>query len=118
MLEGLRPTKADLTARFGLSQRLSVRIGALLASKVELTAAVLEAARPNSPVEAFLLRKEILAEAAELVTSRLQSLAADSKLELDLVVEEAAGGAKRIIGLEEEMAADASFTAPDRKSVV
>ncbi|KAF0241948.1 MAG: hypothetical protein FD180_4190, partial [Planctomycetota bacterium] len=110
MLEGIRPTKADLTGRFGLSQRLSVRIGALLASKVELTATVLESAKPGSPVEAFFLRREILAEAASLDTDRIQTLAADAKLDLDLAVEDQ--GARRVIGLEEELAAAADFAAP------
>lgn len=107
MLEGLRPTKQDLTGRFGLSQRLAVRIGALLASKVELTSTLLESAKPGTPVEAFLLRKEILAEAARLDTDRVQTLAADAKLELDLAVEEQ--GAKRVLGLEEELAASPEF---------
>ncbi|MCE9584027.1 MAG: hypothetical protein K8T20_16205 [Planctomycetes bacterium] len=110
MLEGLHPTKADLTARFGLSQRLCVRVGALLASRIELTAALLEAAKPGTPTETFLLRKEILAEAGVMGTERLQTLAADTNLEMDLVIEEQ--GTKRVIGLEEELAAAAEFTAP------
>ncbi len=114
MLEGLRPTKQDLTGRFGLSQRLAVRIGALLASKVELTATVLESAKPGTPVEAFLLRKEILAEAARLDTDRIQTLAAEAKLDLDLAIEEQ--GPKRVLGLEEELAAAPEFAPPAQPS--
>lgn len=110
MLEGIRPTKADLTGRFGLSQRLAVRIGALLAAKVELTAALLEAAKPGSPLEAFLLRREVLSGAAELDTDRVQALAAEAKLDMDLAVEEQGG--RRVVGLEEELAAAPEFAAP------
>ncbi|MBI2919921.1 MAG: hypothetical protein HYY18_02425 [Planctomycetes bacterium] len=115
MLEGLRPSRNDLTSRFALSQRLAVRIGALMSSKLELTAAVLESAKPGSAVETLLLRKETLSEARDLDTARLVQLGTGLPLDLDLVVEEQEG--KRVIGLAEEQAAAAEFTAPAAAAV-
>jgi hypothetical protein len=92
-----------------------VRVGALLSAKVELTATVLEMAKPGSALETLLLRKEVLAEAARLSTARLSELASGMALEASLAVEEQNG--KRVIGLEEELAAAPEFSQPQAPAV-
>ena len=44
-MQGVRLGRTEILARFGVSQRLAVRIGALLAKRIDLTAAILESAQ-------------------------------------------------------------------------
>ncbi len=50
MIKGV--TRPNEVAHLGLSNRLMARVGALLKKKLAATVAVLEAATPNSPLEA------------------------------------------------------------------
>lgn len=59
-MEGLRLSKEELKRRFALSERLAVRIGALQAKGLRLTAAVLEEAARDREIEALLLSPSLL----------------------------------------------------------
>jgi len=72
MIRGVR--NSDEARALNLSRRLLVRIGALLKKKVEVTAAVLETARADSPIETLLLDTRLLEKATELDDELLKSL--------------------------------------------
>ena len=61
-MDGVRLGRDELVRTYGLSQRLAVRVGALLAGGVEVSAALLEMAGPGSAIERLLLRPELLGE--------------------------------------------------------
>ncbi len=60
MIELPPASRSELLETFGCSRRLATRIGALLSNGVGVSALLLEEARPGSPLEALLLRKELL----------------------------------------------------------
>ncbi|MCW8132998.1 MAG: hypothetical protein KIS92_21805 [Planctomycetota bacterium] len=72
MIRGVR--KPEEAQKLGLSRRLMVRVGALLKHQVEISAAILEAARPGTPHEALLLDPALLDGAANLDEATLGAL--------------------------------------------
>lgn len=114
MVEGIRLGRDALVARFDLSQRLVTRIGALLSRQVDLTASVLETARPGSLLERVLLNPRVLTEAAALTTEQLRDVAAaveraaGAALDAPLAVLAEAGW--RTLALEEEVLAAGAWS--------
>lgn len=106
MIRGVR--KPDEAQQLGLSRRLMVRVGALLKHGIEITPAVLEAARPGTPLENLLLDPAVLEKAAAFDAVVLAGLVA-AHLKLDPQSYEApvlAGtAAPRVICLREELEA-------------
>lgn len=74
MIRGVR--SPEEARGLGISRRLMVRVGALLKQGVEITAALLETARPASALEALLLDPAVLDQARELDEELLKRLAA------------------------------------------
>lgn len=72
MIRGVR--KPEEAQGLGLSRRLLVRVGALLKHGVEITPAILEAAKPGSPHENLLLDQSLLEKAAALDEATLGQL--------------------------------------------
>lgn len=72
MIQGVR--RPEEAQGLGLSRRLMVRVGALLKKKFEITATVLESAKPDSPLERLLLDPALLAEAETLDAGRFAEL--------------------------------------------
>lgn len=109
MVEGIRLGRDALVARFALSQRLVTRIGALLSRQVDVTASVLESARPGTAVEKVLLHPRVLTEAGSLTAPALAEVVAAvegagaPRLEAPLTVVVAADW--RTVALEEEVMA-------------
>ena len=60
-MEGVRLGKEELIRAYGISQRLAVRVGALLAKGLEVSGTLLEIAGPGSAIEKLLLHPEMLA---------------------------------------------------------
>jgi len=108
VLEGVRLGKQDLIARFGMSQRLAVRIGALLAKHVEVTETVLEMAGPGSALERVLLHPQLLEQADALSTRSLGRLVAEVDKGMDPLAV-VTGDEGRLICLEEERLAEQGF---------
>jgi len=110
-MKGVRLTKRDLLERFPISNRVALRVGALLAKNVDISEAVLETAERGSSMEKLLLDQRMLRAADKLNTDMLAEMASD--LGLDdlgpLVVHEADGW--RTIVLEEEMLAEQGWQA-------
>lgn len=73
-MEGIRLPKEELKRRFGLSERLAVRFGALLSKGLAATAAVLEQAAGDRELAAFVLSPALLEKAAKLDTPALRKL--------------------------------------------
>jgi len=74
-MTGVRLNKAELIERFGISSLMVMRVGALLAQRVDMTEAVLELAGPGSATEKMLRRPEVLSQAQTLDTALIASLA-------------------------------------------
>ncbi|MBI2932756.1 MAG: hypothetical protein HYY16_14000 [Planctomycetes bacterium] len=104
MLEGLRLTKEQLKVRFGCTERLAVRVGALRAHGVDLTAAVMEEAARSPAVGRVLLAAELLAKAGALDTSAVHAIGPDAA-----VLSVVAQGGRRIIALGEETLAERAW---------
>ena len=104
MIRGVR--KPEEARALGLSRRLMVRLGALLKKSVEITPAVLEAAKPGTPLEILLLDPQLLDRAQALDTQTLENLASahlpPAAAALDLAVVPSDGGS-RVICLREEV---------------
>jgi hypothetical protein len=105
-MEGVRLGKEELVRAYGVSQRLAVRIGALLAKGLEVSATLLEIAGPGSAIEKLLLHPEMLALAerptVEAIRKLVRETGAASEGELALA-ESPTGG--RVLALEEELLA-------------
>ena len=110
-MKGVRLNKQELLKRFPISNRLALRVGALLAKKVDVSEAVLEAAEQGSATERLLLDQRILREADSLSADMLAELGESLGLGdcAPLVVAE--GDAWRTIALEEEALAEQGWAA-------
>ncbi len=106
-MKGVRLGRDELIARFGISGRLAVRIGALMASNIEITEPLLEIAGPGSAIEKVLTHPRFLKEADSITSKVLSEIVAHVGAEEQLDVQRA--GHVRIIGLAEEKLADAGF---------
>ncbi|MBI3098409.1 MAG: hypothetical protein HYY93_09240 [Planctomycetes bacterium] len=112
MLRGVRLDRETLQTRYALSVRAVVRVGALLSRGVEITAAVLEQARPGSPTEGLLLAPEWVRGEAPVTKETLerarQRLSPEHRAETDAItlVE---SGEVRVVALEEESLAEIGF---------
>ncbi|MBM4034315.1 MAG: hypothetical protein FJ291_21430 [Planctomycetes bacterium] len=105
MPTGMRGTKDFYRERFALGERLAVRLAALLAHKVDLTAAAIECLRESAPLQHVLLHPQLLDKASELTTGALRSLTLPGEeLPADFVVAEAKGW--KTIALAEELLAE------------
>jgi len=62
MIRGVR--RPDEVKGLGLSNRLLIRVGALLKRQIAISITVLESAKPNTPAESLLLDGKILSDAA------------------------------------------------------
>lgn len=111
MPTGMRGTKDFYRERFGLGERAAVRLAALLARKVDLTAAVIECLRESQALQHVILHPQLLDRASELTTESLRALALPGEeLPAALAVVEAKGW--RTIALEEELLAEQGEAAP------
>jgi hypothetical protein len=108
-MEGVRLSRNDLIQNFRISQRLAVRVGALLACNVDITAAVLEAASPGSAVERMLLHPSLLEAKGALDTPALTAAARESEAERSGPFAVADRGEWRTIAFQEEQLAEAGW---------
>lgn len=110
-MDGVRLSKEELIATYGVSQRLAVRLGALLAKGLEVTGTVLEMAGPGSAIEKLLLHPDTLARADALDTAQAQTLAVatGAAAEGGFIVADSPRG--RVLALEEERLAEAAWPA-------
>ncbi len=105
MPTGMRGTRDFFKERFRLGDRLAVRLAALLAQKVDLTAAAIECLRDSPPLQHVVLHPQLLESAGELTTQGIRSLTLPGEeLPAAFVVAEARGW--RTIALEEELVAE------------
>lgn len=101
----MRGSRDFYKERFGLGERLAVRLAALVARKVELTAAAIEMLRDSEAFQRIVLHPELLDLAEELDTETLLGLTASGdRLPAPVVVSEREGW--RTIALEEELVAE------------
>lgn len=114
-MEGVRLDKEELIRRFGVSNRLAIRIGALLAKRVDVTATVLEMSPPGSPMEKLLCSPEVLGGASALTTQSLKDAAekAGAAIEAPMMVCESKGW--RTIAIEEEVLAEEGWKAAEEE---
>jgi len=112
-MQGVRLDKKDLIQKFKLSNRLAIRVGALLAKKVDITATVLELAAPGSDMERLLCLPALLKQASNLTTESLGEVIESGGIEPDapLAVVEEEGW--RTIALEEELLAEEGWKAAE-----
>jgi hypothetical protein len=103
-MEPIRLDKAALKARFGLTERLAVRILALRRNGLDVTEALLEEVRRRPEIEEMLLSAALLEAAGTLTADGMAGLFADRR---GLTVASAGG---RILALEEELLADEAET--------
>lgn len=110
-MAGFRGSRTELETRFGLGPRLRMRVGALLAHKVDVSETLLELARAGSAYEALLLAIDPKTDAAGLTTERLAELARGLETPPDLifVVQAQTDGEWRSVMCEEELIAEAGF---------
>ena len=110
-MKGVRLGLEELIRAYGITRRLAVRIGALLARGLEVTATLIEIAGPGSAVEKLLLHPETLSGVGRLDTATVARLAAETGAdsESELVVVESEG--KRVLALAEEVLAEQAATA-------
>ena len=105
MPKGVRGTRDFFKERYGLGDRLAVRLAALLASKVELTAAAIECLSDSPALQHAILHPELLEHAEGLDTEKLRALVLPGeKLPASFIVAEHEGW--RTIVLEEELLAE------------
>jgi hypothetical protein len=107
MPEGVRGSRDYFKERFGLGDRLAVRLAALLSRQVALTAASVECLKDSPAFRHVILHPRLLEDAEELDTERLHSYSgAGEELPASFVVTEEDGW--RVIALEEELLAEES----------
>jgi hypothetical protein len=102
MVDGVRLSKEELKGRYGLTERMAVRIGALTSKGLEVSGAVLEESARTKDVEALLLSPELLAGAAGLDAKGVKEL---TKQPLTVMVQDG----RRILALEEEALAEKAW---------
>jgi hypothetical protein len=111
MPTGVRGTSAFYKERHGLGDRLAVRLAALLAHKVDLTAAAIECLRDSPALQHAILAPQLLGLAATLDAEKLRSLALPGEeLPAPFAVVEEKGW--RTIALEEELVAERGTAEP------
>ncbi|MBM4039845.1 MAG: hypothetical protein FJ290_15165 [Planctomycetes bacterium] len=111
MPTGMRGTRDFYKERFGLGDRLAVRLAALLAQKVDLTAAAIECLRDSAPLQHVILHPQLLERTGELTTESLRALTLPGEtLPAEFVVAEAQGW--RTIALAEELLAEQAEPEP------
>lgn len=98
MPEGVRGSRDYFKERYGLGERLAVRLAALLSHRVALTAAAIECLRESPALQSVILHPELLRHPESLTTA---SLAAGEPLPAPLVVVD--DGPWRTVALEEEL---------------
>jgi transposase len=105
-MEGVRLGKDELVRTYGISRRLAVRVGALLAKGFEVSGTLLEIAGPGSAVEKLLLHPETLASADRPTVEAIRKLARETGAasEGELALAESPGGG-RVLALAEELLA-------------
>ncbi|MDP6359466.1 MAG: hypothetical protein QF473_30375 [Planctomycetota bacterium] len=114
MPEPLRISPSEFKSQFGLSQRLIVRMGALMNNRIGLSAVVAEMSEPGSPMEQLLLRGRLHEEVEltqEVLNSRYHDAGGDDSLAL------ARWEDWQVISLEEELAAEEGWEAVGRELV-
>ncbi len=74
MVQGVNLPREELQRRFGLSSRLTARVGALMARGLQFTEAALELAGSEQEMAGLLLAPEFLDQAAQLTTARARRL--------------------------------------------
>lgn len=107
MIKGV--ARPEEVAHLGLSNRLLARLGALLKKKLSVTVAALEAAKPGSPLEALLLRVEVLQDAAAITSEKLNALAKSVSVDAPMSISEAEDGF-RVLCLEDELESDDAWS--------
>jgi len=108
-LRGIRD-RAELS-EFGISRRLTARLGALLVKQIEVSPAIIEAAVPGSALEKFLLRPEFTGDVtAEIVKEQAAAAKLDEEEGLSVVLADSEEGWK-IIALEDEIQAEKAWGA-------
>ncbi len=109
-MQGIRASKTELTQRFGLSNLMAIRVGALLAQRVECTEAVLELACVMPAVEKLLRHSKLLKLAPALDTDSLAELAKEVGADGEVSLVVVARGEWRTIALEEELLAEEGWS--------
>jgi len=97
MIESVRASKEELSARYGIPERLAVRILALRSRGLGVSGALLEEAVRSPKIAEFLLSADLLERAAKLDKAKLRRLGAEAQA-LSVV-----GG---VLCLEEEVQAE------------
>ncbi len=110
-MQGVRLGRDELIRTFGISRRLAVRIGALSARGLTVTATLLEIAGPGSPLEKYLLLPELLDSAETLSASIAQRLAAQAGVEAEGLLTVVQTEEARVLALEEELLAEEGWQA-------
>jgi len=105
MPSGMRGSRDFFKERFGLGDRLAVRLAALLARKVDVSAAAIECLKDSPALQHAVLHPNLLERAEQLDTDQLRSLVLPGEaLPAQLIVVEREGW--RTIALEEELLAE------------
>jgi len=105
MPTGVRGSSEFYKERFALGDRLAVRLAALLAHQVDVTAAAIECLKDSEALRHAILHPELLERAAELDSEMLRALVLPGEsLPAQLVVVEREGW--RTVALEEELLAE------------
>jgi hypothetical protein len=104
-MQGVRMDTDELIDAYGVSRRLAVRIGALLAKGIEVSPTLVEIAGAGSPMEKLLLHRDLLEHAESLSPESLKKLAAETGAEADGPLALVATPEARVIALEEELLA-------------
>lgn len=112
-MDAVRLNKAELIEKFGLSNLMAIRVGALLSQRVGVTEAVLEMVAQGGAVEKMLRHPMVLKLAGQLDTEALQTVASEigAADEGAFVVVESDGW--RTIAIEEEVLAEEGWSAGD-----
>jgi len=98
----------------GLGRRLMVRVGALLKQGLEVTPTLLEAARPGTPLENFLLDATLLEKATELSAEIVRQLAAKHVPEQsDAFAVQSAEGGRSVLCFAEELEVEEGWDRPE-----
>jgi len=105
MPKGVRGTRDFFKERYGLGDRLAVRLAALVACKVELTAAAIECLSDSPALQHAILHPELLEAAGSLDTETLRArVLPGEQLPASFIVAEQGGW--RTVALEEELLAE------------
>ncbi|MEW6358663.1 MAG: hypothetical protein AB1696_20175 [Planctomycetota bacterium] len=115
-MEGIRLDKSEILRKFKISNRLAIRIGALLAKKTDVTAAILDMAAPESDLEKLLCSREILTHAGDLTKKRLAEIVRKEGVSIDMPLAVVQGdNAWQTIALEEELLAEEGWRAAEEE---